>query len=230
MEKAPQRGQGQEVNRDDQVQLEHAKRRRGHHLRAEQQLLHADHTHQGGVFEHHIELIAQRRHDHSKRLGQHDAPHQLAEPHAQGTPGFVLALVHRADAGADNLGHIRAFVEAQGDDRRLDIAGDDQPEQLDVLEAEDPARCQCGVQKHNLHQQRRTAHQPHIKAYRQVQQRVLRQAQQRRRQAQRTAEQHRQHADQARQPQPGEVDPTGLQQVLPEHIPIEIHRDRTSVK
>mgnify|MGYP000146072443 CR=1 FL=1 len=42
LEEAPQGGEHQEVDSDHQVQLEHTERRRGDHLRTEQQLLHAE--------------------------------------------------------------------------------------------------------------------------------------------------------------------------------------------
>src|SRR3990167_4619929 len=83
LEKAPEGGQQQEIDGHYQVQLENPEGCRGDHLRAQQQLLHADDTDQSGVLQHHVELVADRRNDHPKSLRQNDTTHQLAERHAQ---------------------------------------------------------------------------------------------------------------------------------------------------
>ncbi len=84
------------------------------------QLDHADHEQQRGRLEHVVELVAEGRNDHPGRLRQDDPAHRLARGHAQGSGRLHLARIDREDAGADDLGHVGALVQAEGKDPGLD--------------------------------------------------------------------------------------------------------------
>jgi hypothetical protein len=65
-------------------------------------------------------------------LGQDDPPHRLAVGHAERLGGLELAWVDGDDAGPDDLGHVGALVDAEGEDARLDRTGDGDERQRQV--------------------------------------------------------------------------------------------------
>src|SRR5829696_5669790 len=81
--------------------------------RPEEELLGADGTNERGVFDHRDELVAGWWDDHAHGLWQHDTPRGLPAGHAQSVRGLYLPVPHREDAGAEDLGHVSAVVDAK---------------------------------------------------------------------------------------------------------------------
>ena len=69
----------------------------------------------GRFLEQRDELVADRRDDVPQRLRQHDLARRLDAGQPETAPGFHLPLVHGVDAAADQLGHVRAGVDAERD-------------------------------------------------------------------------------------------------------------------
>ena len=68
------------------------------------------------VLEHRDELVAGGRDDDAQRLRKDDAAHRLSWVMPRLLRGVHLAALHREDAGAHDLRHVGAFVDAEGDD------------------------------------------------------------------------------------------------------------------
>ena len=106
-------------------------------LRRIQQLLAPDHGDERSILEQDDELIAQRRQDRADGLRDDNEYHGGDVVQPQAAPRFHLAGVHGHQAAADDLGHIRAGVDAQrqrADHREVAAAGKDDhahDEQLD---------------------------------------------------------------------------------------------------
>ena len=77
---------------------------------------------QGGLLQHHDELIAESRKNVPHSLGQDDLHHSLALAEAQRPGGLGLSLVHGLDAGTDDLRHIGGGVDTQGDGHPHELA------------------------------------------------------------------------------------------------------------
>src|SRR5215210_5597348 len=68
-----------------------------------EELLGADDTDQGGVFDHGDELVARRRDDDPHGLREHDPAHRLRACHPQRLRRLDLPVTDRLDAGAEDL-------------------------------------------------------------------------------------------------------------------------------
>lgn len=86
----------------------------------EEEFADGDEGDEGGVFEHGDEFVSGRGDDDAEGLGKDDAAHGEAVGHAEGAGGFELAGVDGLDAGADDFGHVGAFVDGEGEDAGLD--------------------------------------------------------------------------------------------------------------
>ena len=101
-------------------------------------------------------------------------------PHAQRVGGLALAVGHRLDAGPEDLGHIRAVVEPEGDgacgggleDQRLLEVGAEARVAVDEVAADLRQR---QVDEEHLHDQRSAPEERHVEAGDAVQDRVVRQ-------------------------------------------------------
>ncbi|KAG0928400.1 hypothetical protein G6F31_017738 [Rhizopus arrhizus] len=112
------------------------------------QFLHADHIGQRRLLHRRHELAQHAGQHVVERLRQDHAPHCLHVRQAQRAAGFLLAGGQRLDAGADDLGQVRAFVADQRHHHRRgarDGAAND--ERLEEIRPKDE------------HQKRQAAHQ-----------------------------------------------------------------------
>ena len=122
-------------------------------LRRLEQFRHGDGGGKRGVLDQRDEGVGQRRHGDAAGLRQDGAAHRLRPGHADRIGGFPLALGHRGDDGADDLGGIGADIEREADQRRRK-----------GIEHDADAR-QAVEDQEQLHQQRRAADDPDIEAH-----------------------------------------------------------------
>src|SRR5215213_3934482 len=85
---------------------------------AEEELLGADDTDEGGVFDHGDELVARRRDYDPYGLGKHYAAHGLRPRHPEGLSSLDLAVPHGLDAGPEDFRHVRPVVYPEGQHTR----------------------------------------------------------------------------------------------------------------
>ena len=88
------------------------------------QILHGHIAGHGGLLQQGDHLVADGGQDVLHGLGQDHMDGGLDPGHAQGPARLHLARVHRADAAAHQLGHIRAGVDAEGDDAHGNASAD----------------------------------------------------------------------------------------------------------
>ena len=117
-------------------------------LAGTEQLVHADEAHQRAVFYQHRRLSEQRGHHPRDPLGQHDVTHALHIVHAHGLGALDLASLDGFDAGANDLAHEGAGIEAQRQDPAFPLI---------QAPAEDGQRREREINDINLDQQRRGA-------------------------------------------------------------------------
>src|SRR5664279_3354641 len=105
-------------DRGDEVGLDRPAVVLARHLEAFQQVIGADRVDERGVLEQDDGLRQQHRQHVAKRLRQDDQLHALRIGHADGVTGSDLALGHRLDDGAHDLGGVGCLEDGEGDDRR----------------------------------------------------------------------------------------------------------------
>src|SRR5215207_5242425 len=115
LNKAPDRRQYQIPERDGEEVLDRLEGGRVVSLGIEEHLVDADEGQQRGVLDHPIELVAERRHDHPGGLRQHDTPHRQRPRHPHGKGRLHLPGIDRLDTRPDDLAHVGALVDRQGD-------------------------------------------------------------------------------------------------------------------
>ena len=143
-EQAPHRDRQPEIDqRHHEVGLEGAEGARLEHVRLEGQVAHGDLRDDGGFEHHDDDLAGQRRKDDLERLRQHDLHEHLHRVQAERARRLLLALRHRVEARADDLGGVGRHVQRHGED-----GGGDRIEP-------DPEARQAEVDEEELHQERR---------------------------------------------------------------------------
>ncbi|MPM82948.1 hypothetical protein SDC9_130010 [bioreactor metagenome] len=128
-----------------------------HIAAAEHDFVDTAHAQHAGLFDDRDKLVGDGGQDVAHCLRQNDVPHRLALAHTNTARGLHLAGIHRTDAAADDLGHIRAGVHAHGDhapEKRVELGGLQFPAHTKRTVIDD----------HNLHEQRRGAHNIDVQA------------------------------------------------------------------
>ena len=133
-----------------------------------EELVDADEGEQRRRLQHVVELVAERRDDHARRLRQDDPAHREPVAHPERLRRLHLAAVDRVDAGADDLAHVRALVDARARGCRRATA----PSRLDEAEVQRSSGSACTpnsrfdavVDEEDLHDHRRAAEDEHVEA------------------------------------------------------------------
>ncbi|MNV19639.1 hypothetical protein D3C71_1105130 [compost metagenome] len=185
---------GQVPDTGDDQQLHHAGVGVVDVLRVVEQFRVLDDTRQRGHFHHADELVAHWRNDDPHGLRQDDSAQRLQTRHADRLGGFVLAGVHREQAGAHHFGGVGTLVDAQTEqrshERRHQAHGVDFDQAGDADGGEDQRQVEPQQQLQN---QRRTAKQPGVRHRHIAQDRVGRHAHDRGDHPEHDAQRHRQH-------------------------------------
>ncbi|MNS01529.1 hypothetical protein D3C72_328130 [compost metagenome] len=163
-------------------------------MRVVEQFRVLDHAGQRGHFDHADKLVADRWNDDAHGLRQDDPAQRLQARHADRLGGFVLAGVHRQQAGAHHFSGVGALIDAQTEQR-----GHERRHQADGVEFEHARNADGGENQRQvepqqqLQNQRRTAKQPGVDQRHIAQDRVGRHAHDRGDHAEHDAQRHRQH-------------------------------------